>query len=149
MRALARGVNISIVTSSRMMILEQLVTAGTTTELCIKGLTRQYNSLMKTYDDEQSRPGALEEGNVKPGKLSIRYYQPRSAGGDKEPVKSHFKLTIFDERTVVLGSGNMDRASWYTSQELGVAFFSEELAQKIKAALDIDLQGRLGTEFVK
>ena len=46
-----------------------------------------------------------------------------------EPVKSHFKCVIMDEEITILGSGNMDRASWYTSQELGIAFVSREVAK--------------------
>lgn len=60
------------------------------------------------------------------GSLHIRYFRPRSydreADGEAErPIKLHLKLMIVDERHVLLGSGNMDRASWYTSEELGVA----------------------------
>ena len=131
------------------MILEQIVTAGTITELCAKSLIRQYKDLVKTYKEQQDRPGALEEGSAVPGKFSIRYYQPRPSAGEKEPVKSHLKLTIIDERIIVLGSGNMDRASWYTSQELGVTFFSKEMASMVKAAVDIELQDRLGEEQVQ
>ena len=29
-------------------------------------------------------------------------------------------------KIVVLGSDNMDRASWYTSQELGITLFGED-----------------------
>jgi len=42
----------------------------------------------------------------------------------------------------VLGSGNMDRASWFTSQELGVAFFSQEMARTVRRDVDGSLQGR-------
>jgi len=41
-----------------------------------------------------------------------------------------------------LGSGNMDRPSWYTSQELGVAFYSDELCQRIRTTVDGALRGR-------
>ena len=46
--------------------------------------------------------------------------------------KLHFKSTIIADEIIVLGSGNMDRASWYTSQELGVAFASRELAAQVQ-----------------
>jgi phosphatidylserine/phosphatidylglycerophosphate/cardiolipin synthase-like enzyme len=60
-----------------------------------------------------------------------------------EPVKSHFKTTIVDGEVTVMGSGNMDRASWYTSQELGVAFFGAEFARIIKGSVDKGLEERV------
>ena len=39
------------------------------------------------------------------------------------PVLSHFKMTMVDDDYLVLGSGNMDRASWWTSQEIGLLFY--------------------------
>ena len=147
--ALSRGVDISIVTSTKMMILEQIATAGTVTELCVRKLVRQYNNLIRTHERWLQRPGAIEEGRPTPGKLSVHYYQPGPEAGEHEPVKSHFKLTIIDQHIVVLGSGNMDRASWYTSQELGVAFFSTKMARNVRSALQKELEGRLGPELVQ
>jgi hypothetical protein len=37
----------------------------------------------------------------------------------------------------------MDRASWFTSQELGVAFLGREVAERIKGAVDEGLEGRV------
>ena len=79
------------------------------------------------------------------GKLDIAYYQPhdRKAHAPDEPTKSHLKLTIFDDRIAVLGSGNQDRASWYTSQELGIAFNSEAVAARIRNCVRDALKDRL------
>ena len=105
MAALQRGVDIRIVTSSRMMLLEQLVTAGTTTELCIHRLIKQYQRLIRDYQMYQQQLGTVEDGRSKPGDLQIRYYCSRKdTETSKEPVKSHLKLTIVDQRIVVLGS---------------------------------------------
>jgi phosphatidylserine/phosphatidylglycerophosphate/cardiolipin synthase-like enzyme len=46
LKALARGIDVRIVTSERLMILEQLVTAGTTTSRCIKKLIKRYQQLI-------------------------------------------------------------------------------------------------------
>ena len=71
-------------------------------------------------------------GVTRPGRLQVYFYQPQSAptkDGDgkaiEEPTQSHLKLINIDDAWTILGSGNMDRASWYTSQELGVAFWSD------------------------
>jgi hypothetical protein len=50
--ALGRGVHITIVTSRRLMILEQLVTAGTITEYEIWKLRRRYSRLMRSHDSD-------------------------------------------------------------------------------------------------
>jgi len=137
--ALTLGVDVAILTNRRMMVLEQLLTAGTITEICVWRLLRRYRRLL-----ESSRR-ADEESGCKIGKLSIRYYRPSGSGRgeESEPVKSHLKLTVVDEETVVLGSGNMDRASWYTSQELGVAFLSKELASQVLGIVKECLVGRV------
>ena len=125
--ALQRGVSITLVTSSRLMIIEQIVTAGTITEFEVWKLQRRYNTLLTQYSNSDP-----ERQLLKPGALKVGYYHARAYGEEgREPVKSHLKLTIIDEEIVVLGSGNMDRASWYTSQELGVALFGKEIAESI------------------
>jgi phosphatidylserine/phosphatidylglycerophosphate/cardiolipin synthase-like enzyme len=85
--------------------------------------------------------------SLQPGRLEIGYYTPRSGTATEEPNKSHLKLTIVDEEIVVLGSGNMDRASWYTSQELGIAFFSKDLAKQVRETTMEGLQGRVKEYF--
>lgn len=137
MDALQRGVELHILTSARLMILEQLVTAGTTTHRCV-------NRFIKTYQNlANSKPRAhdVEQGLLPPGKLRIDYYQPRPKEAN-EPVQSHAKLTIVDREIVVFGSGNMDRASWYTSQELGVAVYSKSLVAVVMERLEQERSGR-------
>ncbi|KAK3684630.1 hypothetical protein LTR37_020094 [Vermiconidia calcicola] len=150
--ALGRGVNIEILTSERLMILEQLGTAGTTTKRCVKKLTKRHRRLVAEYKArvrEDADPVLLESGELglrEPGRMTVHYYRadPSGAGiaGSAEPVQSHLKLTILDGEVTVLGSGNMDRASWFTSQELGVAFFSREFAAYVKSELDPLMVGR-------
>jgi phosphatidylserine/phosphatidylglycerophosphate/cardiolipin synthase-like enzyme len=145
--ALSRGVDVRILTSERLMILEQLVTAGTTTSQCIKKLIKRYKALGPT---PSRRPVSDEEAAIspsKPGHLHISYFDP--VGGPKqrgkeggEPQQSHLKLTIVDDDVVILGSGNLDRASWFTSQELGVAFFDRDTVKNVATAVDEAMQGR-------
>ncbi|KAF2125687.1 phospholipase D/nuclease [Dothidotthia symphoricarpi CBS 119687] len=150
--ALARGINVQILTSERLMILEQLVTAGTTTSQCVKRLIKRYRKLCQP---NPRRPATDEEAALassRPGRLQISYFEPPSGpkkrgqeGG--EPQQSHLKLTIVDDEVLVLGSGNLDRASWFTSQELGVAFFHKGIAEKVGSTLDQAMQGRSKTVF--
>ncbi|KAF2032439.1 phospholipase D/nuclease [Setomelanomma holmii] len=145
--ALARGVDVQILTSAHLMILEQLVTAGTTTAQCINKLIKRYKSLSQA---SSRRPATDEEAAIaptRPGHLYIAYFEP--IGGPKkrgaeggEPQQSHLKMTIVDDEVLVLGSGNLDRASWFTSQELGVAFFDKEVAKKVACAVDEAMQRR-------
>ena len=116
--ALCRGVDVKIITNRRMMILEQLVTAGTITEVAIWRLVRTYKQLRQRRYDDLEAERAL-------GSLRIEYFRPFKFQ-ESGPVKVHIKCTVVDGKVVVLGSGNMDRASWYTSQELGIALFGED-----------------------
>ncbi|CAF3636037.1 unnamed protein product [Fusarium graminearum] len=118
--ALARGVDVQIRTSKGMMLIEQLVTSGTTTAWCLRKFIQRYNALVN-----QSRPSDPEAQAPTPGKLEIFYYKQLDARRDQddEPVVSHFKMTLVDDEYLVLGSGNMDRASWWTSQEIGLLFY--------------------------
>lgn len=143
LRALQRGVNVQIVTSEKLMVLEQLVTAWTTTSRCVTAMVRQYETLRGASSRD------LESGLVgKLGHLRVAYYVPRAGvQGPGEPVQSHLKLTVVDDETVVLGSGNMDRPSWYTSQELGVAFTSTEFAGVMKKLTTRALEARTKLVF--
>ncbi|EON67565.1 hypothetical protein W97_06933 [Coniosporium apollinis CBS 100218] len=146
--ALRCGIDVHIVTNARLMLLEQLGTAGTTTARCVRKLIKRYRAIaappLTAYSLERALPA--------PGRLRIEYFQPlptstsstsgSRADEEQEPVQSHLKLTIVDQDVTVLGSGNMDRASWYTSQELGVAFFSAELAGRVRGAVEGALRGR-------
>ncbi|TID17378.1 Phospholipase D/Transphosphatidylase [Venturia nashicola] len=140
LEALDRGISVHIVTSKRLMIIEQLVLAGTTTSRCVTGLIKRYQHIVKAR-----RSSVDEETGLMPiGKLRIEYYEPKSTGGreEGEPLQSHLKITIADHKWVVLGSGNMDRPSWYTSQELGVALHSQDLCQRIRETVDHALEER-------
>jgi phosphatidylserine/phosphatidylglycerophosphate/cardiolipin synthase-like enzyme len=86
------------------------------------------------------------------GDLQVSYFKPRAPAGHpastaEEPVHTHAKVTIVDRQHAVLGSGNMDRASWYTSQELGVMFSNDSFAVAVEAALAGVLEGRLDVVF--
>ncbi|KAF2091564.1 phospholipase D/nuclease [Saccharata proteae CBS 121410] len=142
--ALRRGVDVHIVTSERLMRLEQLGTAGTTTSRCMKKLIKRYKKLPFITHIPIAN---VRDEHPQRGRLHIEYYRPRKGASDGEPVQSHLKLTIIDEECVVLGSGNMDRASWYTSQELGVAFYSTELAAEINTVITNSLKDRLKLVF--
>lgn len=152
LNALARGVDVRILTSERLMILEQLVTAGTTTSRCIKKLIKRYKNLASTLN---RRPMTDEEAAIaspQPGRLHIAYFEP--LGGSKkrgeergEPQQSHLKMTIVDNEVIVLGSGNLDRASWFTSQELGVAFCDKAMVKRAADAVDEAMQGRTKVVF--
>jgi phosphatidylserine/phosphatidylglycerophosphate/cardiolipin synthase-like enzyme len=150
--ALARGIDVQILTSERLMILEQLVTAGTTTSRCIATLIKRYCKLVSIH---LKRSTGDEEAAITPlmfGRLHISYFEP--IGGPKtrgkergEPQQSHLKITLVDDEVAVLGSGNLDRASWFTSQELGVAFFDRDVVKKITVAVDEAMQGRSKVVF--
>ena len=118
--ALDRGVHVQIRTSKNMMLIEQLVTAGTTTSRCLGQMVKKYKQLA----NNQHWPD-LEAQPVGPGNLEILYYRPVQQRRERqdEPDVTHFKMTLVDDEYLVLGSGNMDRASWWTSQELGVLFY--------------------------
>ncbi|KAK4239518.1 hypothetical protein C8A03DRAFT_14067 [Achaetomium macrosporum] len=146
--ALARGVNVTIVTNRNMMLLEQLVTAGTTTAWCIRSLMRRFHR-MKAAAEARTN---LEAGPPTiTGRLRISYFRAKSTGASpsdaEEPVHSHLKLTLVDAAYVVLGSGNMDRASWFTSQELGTLFHDRDFCARVKAGVDHVLEGRLDPVF--
>ena len=115
-----------------MMILEQLTTSGTIIELCVWKLRRQYSRMSR----QKLAPGSSEdvESGVYArsiGSLQIGYYHPTV-----EYKRTHIKCSTVDNRAVVLGSGNMDRASWYTSQELGVAIEGEEIVNGVWKAIE-------------
>ncbi|KAK5129354.1 hypothetical protein LTR08_003561 [Meristemomyces frigidus] len=148
--ALKRGIQVHIRTSERLMVLEQLVTAGTTTKRCMNRLIEQHKRLSQEFSSRDHSATDLEAGLVtkKAGTLRIEYYRARRAGAaGAEPVQSHLKLTIIDNRIAIHGSGNMDRASWYTSQELGVAFVSTELVGLMEDNLSVAMDGRSETVY--
>ncbi|KAI1635711.1 hypothetical protein F4809DRAFT_428318 [Biscogniauxia mediterranea] len=157
--ALDRGINVDIVTSKGMMLLEQIVTAGTTTSLCLGSFIRQYRKRQGTQTRRQRILSSgdldtaidLESQPPQLGTLKISYFHSHptqlSREIKEEPVHSHLKLTIVDGCYTVLGSGNMDRASWFTSQELGILFQSSAFAKTVREVVSEALEGRLDPVF--
>lgn len=152
---LARGVDVSIVTGRSMMVWEQVLTAGTTTAWCVKRLKKRYQQLVES-DRNRKRPAApgqqdvvdVEAQNVSPGSLKVQYFKPIAGSTlEEEPVHDHLKLTIVDAKHTVLGSGNMDRASWFTSQELGILIHSATFSAAIRSTVDRVMEGRLEDVF--
>jgi len=144
--ALKRGVDITILTSRKLMILEQLVTARTITEWEVWKLTRRYRKLLSPQNRNRSNPRDLESGARGIGVLKIGYFKPKGKKKreeEGEPVKLHFKCTVVDGEIAVLGSGNMDRASWWTSQELGVAVLGADVVREIERCAEEGLEGRI------
>lgn len=143
LKALKRGVDVTIITSQRLMIVEQLLTAGTTTQRCVGLLKKRHARLIK--ENHAASPDRVETGAAHVvGLLKVYFYRPNIQTSNKaaEPVQSHIKVTVIDGEITVLGSGNMDRASWYTSQELGAAFFDVEFASTTRRQLDNLMQHR-------
>ncbi|KAL0932558.1 uncharacterized protein CTRU02_211521 [Colletotrichum truncatum] len=131
--AICRGVNVRIRTSKNMMLIEQLVTACTTTEWTLRSLIKQYTQVCAQYSRKHAADA--ESQAQRPGRLDIFYYRPNlqatAARDPEEPVVSHLKMTLVDREFLLLGSGNLDRASWYTSQELGVLLHLPGFQQNI------------------
>ena len=157
--ALERGVDVTITTSRRMMVAEQLVKAHTTTELCVRRLISRYKKL-SSRDDQPRIPASLhadarrvEEGRVPAaaGELRIHYFHARDEGGmppgRARSVKCHIKCTIFDDAVAVCGSGNMDRASFYSSQELGMAIWDAEASKQVRDIVREGLHGQTRRMF--
>ena len=140
--ALERGVNVTIVTSERLQLLEQIITAGTTSPRCVSKLIAQHQALANLRGD--GHRDVEDTAALRLGKLKVSYYKPKDGQevSHDEPVQSHFKLTIVDGEVAVFGSGNMDRPSWYTSQELGVAFFDRGFVGRVEEGLEEALSGR-------
>ena len=146
------GVDIHIITSRRLMTLEQLVTAGSITEYEVCHLGRSYKhqqhkrnvKIWKMKERARKRNGYTGITDLpRLGSLEIGYYKPRVLNEANEPVKSHLKFVCVDDEITVLGSGNMDRASWHTSQELGIAFFSKDLAKQLSKSVEDVLRERV------
>lgn len=120
--ALMRGVNVVIVTSKGLMLLEQILTAGATTSMCLRSLIRRYRKLQAKHTQLQHIPSHhdlepdldIEAQQPQLGSLKISYFRPQP--GDRpesiveEPQKSHIKLTIVDGQYTVLGSGNVSNS---------------------------------------
>ena len=132
--ALERGVNVEVITNRRMMILEQLLTSGTITEYCVWRFRRRYRQIARSRTQRGSSSSHMEEGQAREaGTLSVGYFLPNSVYR-----RSHIKCTVVDEEVIVLGSGNMDRASWFTSQELGIALEGRQVVCDLWRAINRD-----------
>ncbi|EFQ25786.1 hypothetical protein CGRA01v4_14180 [Colletotrichum graminicola] len=144
--ALRRGVDVRIRTSKNMMLIEQLVTACTTTEWTLRSLIKRYSQACAEWD--RKRSADTESQVQRPGRLDIYYYRPNlqaTAVRDlEEPVVSHLKMTLVDREYLCLGSGNLDRASWYTSQELGILLHIPDFKHDIWSE---PLESRLEVRF--
>lgn len=154
--ALSRGIDVHIRTSARLMILEQLVTAGTTTSRCVKTLIKRYKKFLRqhalTLSTSTDEEAAIATPTYRPGRLRIEFFEPlggpRKRGEEGgEPQQSHLKMMCVDGEVVVLGSGNLDRASWFTSQELGVAFFDKQFVGTVLEHVEEAMQGRTRVVF--
>ncbi|KAI0117897.1 hypothetical protein GGR51DRAFT_270376 [Nemania sp. FL0031] len=159
LEALDRGVDVTVITSKGMMILEQILTSGTTTSWCLRSFIRRYqkrkkhfgHSVIASTNEDPDAMLDLEAQLPRLGSLEIFYFHPLEANLRQrileEPVHSHLKLITIDDEYAVLGSGNMDRASWFTSQELGILFQSSEFIANMSDAISQSLRGRLSSLF--
>jgi phosphatidylserine/phosphatidylglycerophosphate/cardiolipin synthase-like enzyme len=150
--ALHRGVEVRIWTNKNLMTLEQWVTAGSTTPRCLAKLERQAKeqgakgTLRVRYFDDPSEPGGRAAGAFGAGQKAPSHVR---AGGEEwkrkreeRAVKLHAKVMVVDGARMLLGSGNMDAASWGTSQELGVLIEGREVVEGFMGRWPFgDLQG--------
>ncbi|GKT67133.1 phospholipase D [Colletotrichum tofieldiae] len=149
--ALRRGVDVRIRTSKNMMLIEQLVTACTTTEWTLQALIKRYSQACAEWSQKQSAD--TESQLQRPGRLDIYYYRPNlqatAVRDPEEPVVSHLKMTLVDREYLCLGSGNLDRASWYTSQELGILLhipdFKHDIwSESLESRIEVRFSGGVG-----
>jgi phosphatidylserine/phosphatidylglycerophosphate/cardiolipin synthase-like enzyme len=115
--ALSRGLRITIWTNKRLMTLEQIVTAGTTTPLTLSSLQ---SFAQRTHTTHLLKINYFDSHPDDPGTISHPVIDEIPHYAETVPVKLHAKVTIVDGERMIMGSGNMDAASWRTSQELGV-----------------------------
>lgn len=118
-QAMERGVDVHIWTNRTLMTMEQIVTAGTTTPRCLRILAKRSKTLRGSL-----KTAFFDDG---PGAKKV----PAHAK-EVTPIKLHAKVTIVDGEKILLGSGNMDAASWKTSQELGILVESREVVEEFK-----------------
>ncbi|KAF8426976.1 hypothetical protein EV426DRAFT_591035 [Tirmania nivea] len=148
------SIDIEIITCTKMMLLEQVVTTGlggpsprkdgaerkrrwgATTESCVKELFRRVNvtinesSTLRIYY-YTSLPVILAS-SAYGGDVKSRF----TAQEEMEMAKqSHVKAMIVDEEVTVIGSANGDRASWFTSGEVNVMVLDEDFARGVKDSL--------------
>ncbi|KAF3910712.1 hypothetical protein ABW21_db0208210 [Orbilia brochopaga] len=146
-RAVKRGVVVEVVTSMEMMKWEQLVTAGTTTEKCLAKMALEVIKFREATPAHAITTGGLfiyQYNATKRPQLPPFVKHPENNHSLTWYDKSHVKCLIADEQVVMLGSGNADRASWVTSQEVNVGLFlNKAKAKLLRQALVDALAGRL------
>ncbi|TGZ79075.1 hypothetical protein EX30DRAFT_342736 [Ascodesmis nigricans] len=166
-RALERGVNVDIVTARRMMLVEQIVTTGGTdwTEFMLWRLRRKVRALripgrLRVWyytgaeegwgvsgDGDENTEGdneAADNGHVDTATIeNTPEYQWELIGTHRIAVLTHVKAVVVDREWTVLGSANVDRASWWTSQECSVAVLGREWAERVEYGLRGVLKGRV------
>ncbi|KAI0977623.1 hypothetical protein F4678DRAFT_468722 [Xylaria arbuscula] len=158
LEAINRGIQVTVVTSKGLMVLEQILTGGTTTEWCLRLFVKRYKTLLKrsvhSVGSDSVDSNAMVDLEARPlrlGYLKIFYFCPLLENQvqqvPEEPVHSHLKLVMVDDEYVVLGSGNMDRASWFTSQELGILLQSNEFVTTVCDTVSQALRGRTSLFF--
>lgn len=111
----ARGVHIRILTNSL---------ASTDSALVYKGYSRYREDLLKLGVE-------LAEVRPKLGVKRARFHPFRSAN-----ARLHAKAVVIDQKTVFIGSLNMDARSARTNSELGLVIRSSEIAGQVTSLLD-------------
>ena len=110
-----RGVHIRILTNSL---------ASTDSPLVHNGYARYRVALLKLGVE-------LSEVRPKLGQKRLRFHPFRSAN-----ASLHAKSLVIDEKTVFIGSLNMDARSARTNSELGLVMRSPEIARQVTSLLD-------------
>lgn len=90
----------------------------------------------------------VTEGDItdaKPVKFAAREaYQRLLAQGieiyEYQPAMMHAKVMVIDDLLTVIGSANFDNRSLELNDELNVAVFDRELARRLRAALERDIE---------
>ncbi|MDP9066151.1 MAG: phospholipase D-like domain-containing protein, partial [Pseudomonadota bacterium] len=111
----ARGVHIRILTNSL---------AATDAPLVINGYAPYRAALLKMGVE-------LAEVRPKLGQKRLRFHPFRSSN-----ASLHAKALVIDQRTVFIGSMNMDARSARTNSELGLVIRSEDIARQVTSLLD-------------
>ena len=111
----ARGVHVRILTNSL---------ASTDSPLVDTGYSRYRVQLLKLGVE-------LSEVRPKLGQKRARFHPFRSSN-----ASLHAKAVVIDQKTVFIGSLNMDARSAHTNSELGLVMRSTELAHQVTGLLD-------------
>jgi cardiolipin synthase C len=124
----AQGVHIRILTNSL---------ASTDSPLVHNGYSRYRVQLLKL---------GIELSEVRPrlGQKRARFHPFRSAH-----ASLHAKAVVIDQKTVFIGSMNMDARSAHTNSELGLVMRSPEIARQVTSLLDdISADGSYKLELI-